>query len=264
MKALIFSDVHLNVAADGRERMSDFAAFLRRIDPEETRRIVILGDLFDFWFEYRHVIFSGYFDVLRAFAALRDAGVEMHFVCGNHDFWAGRFIEEHLGFATHHETLMLDFAGRRVLFVHGDGINPHDVGYRIYKRIARMPLVVWLFRLLHPDWAMGLAQGVSRGSRRLKQSDDLSQGSEVAPLRAFARQTLAEGRADVVMCGHSHYPVREELPTPEGHGLYINTGDWLFHRSFVEWDGADFRMRSAGAESAREPVAARGAERPIQ
>ncbi|MCC6698020.1 MAG: UDP-2,3-diacylglucosamine diphosphatase [Candidatus Hydrogenedentes bacterium] len=264
MKAIILSDVHLNVAADGRERMSEFAAFLRRIDPEKTRRLVILGDLFDFWFEYRHVIFSDYFDVLRAFARLRDAGTEIYFICGNHDFWAGRFLEKHLGFSIHRESLTLDFADKRVLFVHGDGINPRDVGYRIYKRIARAPFVVWMFGLLHPDWAMALAQGVSRGSRRLKGTDDPSMGSEVAPLREFARQALAQGQADVVMCGHSHYPVREEFPAPEGTGLYINTGDWMFHRSFVEWDGADFLLHSTGAEAAREPVPACGAERPVQ
>ena len=202
------------------------------------------------------IAFSGYFNVLRAFADLSDAGVEIHFVIGNHDFWAGRFLKSHLRFQIH-ERLKIEIGGRRVLFVHGDGINPHDVGYRIYKRFARARPIVWLFGLIHPDWAMGIAQAVARGSRHLKKVEDLSQGSEVAPLREFAKRALADGDADVVMCGHSHYPVIEEYPTPDGTGLYINTGDWLFHKSYVEWDGAEFRQRSYVAVPRAEVVAER-------
>jgi len=240
MKTLIFSDVHLTVTPEGRERMDVFVSFLRGLDPAEVERIVILGDLFDFWFEYRHVIFSGYFDVLCALAELRDGGVEFHFVCGNHDFWAGRFLEDRLDFTIHRGPVILELGGLRVLFAHGDGINPEDRGYRFYKRIARAKPVIRLFGLLHPDWAMAIAQRVSKGSRHLFQAADLSQGSEVKPLQRFARETLTAGRADVVMCGHSHYPVREEYPTPTGTGLYINTGDWLAHRTYIEWDGREF------------------------
>jgi UDP-2,3-diacylglucosamine hydrolase len=259
MNTVIFSDVHLNVAEDGRERMAECVRFLRSIDPTETDHIIILGDLFDFWFEYRHVIFSGYFDVLRAFGDLADAGVRFDFVCGNHDFWAGRFLRDHLGFHIHENRLMLKLGGKRVLFVHGDGINPNDLSYRIYKRIARFPLVVRLFRLIHPDWAMAIAQGVSRGSRHLKAVEDPSQGPEVKPLREFARGVLERGEADVVMCGHSHYPVVEEHPALDGVGLYINTGDWLAHQSYVEWDGAAFHLRSFENETSGKPVPAEGA-----
>ncbi|MDZ4860852.1 MAG: UDP-2,3-diacylglucosamine diphosphatase [Candidatus Hydrogenedentes bacterium] len=260
MNTVIFSDVHLNVAEDGRDLMEKFTAFLSAIDPASTNRIVILGDLFDFWFEYKHVIFSGYFNVLRAFADLSDAGVEIHFVIGNHDFWAGRFLRQHLRFQIH-EDLTLDLNGKRALFIHGDGINPGDSNYRLYKRIARSPIIVRLFGLIHPDWAMGLAQGVSRGSRHMKKVDDLSQGAEVAPLREFARAALVEGRADIVFCGHSHYPVMETFPTPGGEGLYINTGDWLYHQSYIEWDGTTFHQRSVIAEPHREEIPERHAQR---
>lgn len=254
MKTLAVSDVHLNVAPDGRETLAAFTRFLRGIDPDEVNRLIVLGDLFDFWFEYRHVVFSGYFEVLRAFADLNEAGVELHFVCGNHDFWAGRFLEESLGFRIYPQSATIAFDGLRAHLAHGDGINPRDRGYRLYKRIARWGLSVRAFRLLHPDWAMALAQGVSRGSRRMSRVPDVSQGPEVAPIRAYAERVLASGEADVVLCGHSHYPVRETFPTPTGTGLYLNTGDWLFHRSYVEWDGAEFRLRTfPGAPG--EPVA---------
>jgi UDP-2,3-diacylglucosamine hydrolase len=242
MKTVVFSDAHLTVADSGRERMAQLVVFLRWIDPKQVDRVVILGDLFDFWFEYRHVIFSGYFDVLKAFADLKDGGVELHFVCGNHDLWAGRFLRDHLGFIIHPEPVTLDFGGQRVLFVHGDGLNPRDWVYRMYKSVARAPWVIALFRLLHPDWAMPLGRWVSCCSRRLFGSDDLSRGSEVASLQDFARRALGEGRAEVVMCGHSHHPVLEAYPAPGGTGLYINVGDWLYRQSYVEWDGDRFRL----------------------
>ena len=243
-KAVVVSDVHLKVGPQGREETARFVAFLGQLDPEEIGRIIVLGDLFDFWFEYRHVIFSGYFDVLRAFAGLRERGVDLHLVCGNHDFWAGRFLEEALGFTIHRGPAHFDFGGRRVLLLHGDGINPHDWGYRVYKRVARARPVIWLFRLLHPDWAMFIAQCVSGGSRRMTKAADPAKGAEARALRAYAREALGRGDADVVMCGHAHAPTREEFPTPAGAGLYFNTGDWMHHRSYVEWDGDEFRLHT--------------------
>lgn len=245
MKAIIVADVHLNVADDGKQVREDFEAFLRAIDPAETRTIVLLGDIFDFWFEYRHVIFSGYFEILAAFKRLARQGVEFHFLCGNHDFWAGRFLHHHLGFHIH-DQVTLPFGEKRVLFVHGDGIRKDDYAYRIYKRIARFPLVVAAFRWIHPDWAMGIAQFVSRGSRTLKSGKDPAEGSEVIPLRTFAQEVIGRGEADVVICGHSHYAEAIEIPTSDGIGLYMNTGDFLWRRKYIVWDGERFEHRTWG------------------
>jgi len=245
MVTLFLSDVHLDVPPHNQERMDVFIGFLRSLDTSRVTRIVLLGDLFDFWFEYKHVVFSGYFDVLRAFAELRDLGVTFDLVGGNHDFWAGRFLEHRLAFTIHRRPVLMDFGGRRVLLCHGDGLNPRDVGYRVYKWIARTRLVIGAFRLIHPDWAMALARLVSRGSRELSRVADPTKGAEAAALRTYARRVLAEGTADVVMCGHAHSPAMEEYPAPCGKGLYINTGDWLYHRSYVEWDGTDFHLRDA-------------------
>lgn len=249
MKTLIFSDAHLNATQDSAEQRAAFVSFLRKIDAKQVDCIIILGDLFDFWFEYQQVIFSGYFDVLRALADLADKGVAFHFVCGNHDFWVGRFLREQLRFMIHYDPVLMDFGNKRTLLVHGDGLNPGDWGYRFFKWFARARPVVFAFRSIHPDWAMRIAQCVSRGSRRLSRVDDLSHGPDVEPQRAFAKRTLAAGDADVVVCGHSHYPVRETHPTPEGPGLYVNVGDWLYHQSYVVWDGTDFQLHSFNHES---------------
>lgn len=247
MNTLIFSDVHLD--ASDTSAHSEFIHFLRTIDPAITRRIVILGDLFDFWFEYRHVIFSGYFHVLRALADLRDQGVEFHLVCGNHDFWAGAFLRESLGMEIHPAPVEMDFGPRRALLVHGDGINPQDWSYRLYKRLARARPVVWLFGLLHPDWAMGIARGVSHGSRALTHVEDRATGPEVTAQRAFAQDVLSRGEVDTVICGHTHFPLLETHAGPHGEGLYINTGDWLHHRTYVIWDGATFSLHTYEAST---------------
>lgn len=252
MKTLIFADVHLEAGPLGEETLKEFTAFLRQVDPAEFDQAIILGDLFDFWFEYRHVIFSAYFDVLRAFADLHERGMTFHLVCGNHDFWAGRFLEEYLGFNVHHDRYTCLLGDRRALFVHGDGTNPSDRGYRIFKYLARAPLVVRLFRSLHPDWAMGLAQRMSHKSRRRTSPDDPSQTAEVQAMREFARDLLATGEVNVVFCGHTHYAVEEDFPTPNGPGLYINTGDWLYHRTYLEWDGKEFHRKFFGAQSAND------------
>ena len=249
-KTLIFSDVHLKVHPGEERQHREFVSFLRQFRPPEYDRIICLGDLFDFWFEYRHVIFSGYFDVLRAFADLRDAGVELHLICGNHDFWAGRFLREELGFQVHQDGVTLPLGSQRVQFVHGDGINPTDRSYRLYKRFARNPLVVSLFRAIHPDWAMALAQWVSHGSRSLLQEYDPATGPEARALAAYAETELRAGRADVVLCGHAHAPSRIESE----NGLYLNTGDWLQNRSYVIWDGAGFALHRAGEPHAPEII----------
>jgi len=257
MKTLIFGDVHLKVGASNTALRNDFVAFLRSIDPSEVERIVILGDLFDFWFEYRHVAFSGYFEVLRALADLRDAGVVMHLVCGNHDFWAGRFFEADLGISVHRDGYRHTLGGTRGLFVHGDGLNPSDRGYRVYKRIARSRVAIGLFGLLHPDWAMAIAQRVSHGSRSFMGPADPGESREVKAMRAYAAGVLERDEADLVVCGHTHFPVEETIARSQGEGRYINTGGWLEHQTFLLWD-AQGVARYVGRYDARRRVDASG------
>lgn len=238
-KTLLFSDVHLKAIPADAERRAEFVRFLKRFTPEEYDRVICLGDLFDFWFEYRSVIFSDYFHVLRVFADWCDAGVEVHLICGNHDFWAGRFLRE-IGVQVHPNTVDLPFGKLRGHLVHGDGINKADHGYHAWKKFARYPLIVGAFRLIHPDWAMGIARGVSHGSRTLFEQEDPHSSAESVSLREYAHEVIGRGDADVVICGHAHALEQREFPGPHGTGLYINTGDWLQRRCHTIWDGERF------------------------
>jgi UDP-2,3-diacylglucosamine hydrolase len=241
-KTLIFSDVHLKAIPEDRARQREFVDFLRRFQDGEFERIICLGDLFDFWFEYKNVVFSDFFEVLRAFADLRDGGMELHLICGNHDFWGGRFLRDELGFHIHPNIMEHRFGELRGHLVHGDGINPEDRSYRAYKKFARNPLVVGAFRLIHPDWAMAIARGVSHGSRTYLGTKDPYTGPEATSLRRYATGVLERGEADVVLCGHAHAPVHESIETSRGTGTYINTGDWIDHRSHTIWDGERFEQ----------------------
>lgn len=244
-KTLIFSDIHLKSIDSDRNRQKEFSDFLRNLPTSEYDRVICLGDLFDFWFEYKYVIFSEFFDVLHSFALLRDAGIALHLVCGNHDFWAGRFLHGELGFTIHPEGCVLSFGERQALLRHGDGLNPSDRAYRAYKRFAQNRWVVGAFRLIHPDLAMMIARGVSHSSRSLLGVANPEEGAEAKALRTYAQGVLSRGEADIVLCGHAHAPVIETHPSPRGEGLYINTGDWVTHRTHVVWDGQDFHLHDA-------------------
>lgn len=243
---ILFSDVHLKPRSGEPGVRESFLAFLRGIDTETVDRLVCLGDIFDFWFEYRHALFSGYFDVLAALADLSRRGVELHLVCGNHDFWAGGFLRDTVGFHIHPDRTTMRFGERNALLLHGDGMNRRDYGYRLFKRFARNRCVIRCFRLIHPDCAMALALGLSRSSRSLLQVQDPGRGREAAAIRQGAQAMLAAGKADIVICGHAHAPEMRAVSAARGEGLYINTGDWPQHRSYVVWDGREFTMHHYG------------------
>jgi len=236
MNTVILADVHLKVNDAGAETREAFVRFLRKIDPNETERVIILGDLFDFWFEYRHVIFSGYFEVLCALHDLQRANVKLDLICGNHDFWAGRFLKNHLNIDIHPDQLRITLGNQKLLFIHGDGINPKDWVYRFYKKFARNPLVVAAFRLIHPDWAIKIAQAISHRSRALRAADDPAQSDEAQAIRAFAERELAKQKLDAIICGHSHHPEQCDFDS----GTYYNTGDWLEARTYLIWDNDTF------------------------
>jgi UDP-2,3-diacylglucosamine hydrolase len=185
-------------------------------------------------------VFSGYFDVLRALADLRDRGVECHLVCGNHDFWAGRFFRNQLGFEVHTESYECTIGNRRARFVHGDGVNPCDRWYNFYKRIARSRIAIAMMWVIHPDLAMAIARRLSHASRSLQAPAIGLRSAEIAATRAYARDVIASGAADIVVCGHTHTAAHEEFDGPRGRGIYINTGGWVDERVYWVWDGESF------------------------
>jgi len=187
--------------------------------------LFIVGDLFDFWFEYRHAVPNRHFAVLAKLHEIRKRGVEIDYLAGNHDMWLGSFLQHEVGLNIHHEAITRDLFGLKCHITHGDGTARDDVGYRILKRIMKHPVNVFLYRLLSPDIGVPFARRMSQTSRTLKDSGKHWDRQ----YREYAVSKLAEG-FDVVVMGHTHRPKIESI---DGKVL-VNLGDWLQHFTFCE------------------------------
>jgi UDP-2,3-diacylglucosamine hydrolase len=239
---LVASDAHLGATSPLAERT--FLAFLDAV-PDLTRDLVLAGDIFDFWFEYGSVIPSRNFAALRRLAALRDAGVRVRLVGGNHDAWGGRFLSEELGIELLAAPLVTEVGGRRTYLAHGDGLAGGDWGYRMLKAVTRSRPARALFRWVHPDLAYLLVRGVTRTPEEPRPLDP-DEERRADRLAAYARELLdRDASLDLVVFGHSHRPELTSVG-PDRH--YLNPGDWIQHFTYgeVSPDGVALRHWGAG------------------
>ncbi len=226
-RALFLSDCHLGAGRppDRDAREARVLAFLERHAPT-AGTLYVLGDLFDFWFEYREAVFRRHFRVLAALRALVAGGVRVVFLGGNHDFWAGSFLRDDVGCEVHPDTLREEAQGRRLFLAHGDGMGPGDRAYPILRAVLRNPWTIAAFRALHPDWGMGIADGVSRLSRSRR---DESRFDVEALYRHLALPRLEAGD-DAIVIGHYHLPTHLK----RAGGEFLILGDWLSRNTFAE------------------------------
>lgn len=228
----VISDAHLGSDSEDQERIKSdrLHKFWRYVEAQQGD-LVILGDLFDFWFEYRYAIPRQHFDHITALKRLIDSGSRVWYVAGNHDFWAGPFMEEQLGITFCPDELELSCCGRPVVFAHSDGWQPSEHAYRMLKRLLRSRWAIALFRLISPDIGYPVARFVS-GSSRGKHHVDAGIISAYAPI---VRRRLKDGASSLITA-HLHTMVH--MVWPEGEWLV--TGDWIFHFSFarIDEDGA--------------------------
>jgi len=224
MKPLFFvSDIHLGTGnrQEQHRRSASFCRFLSHVETHQGD-LIIVGDLFDFWFEYRHVIPRRFLDALMALRDLVNRGAEVHFIGGNHDFWLNETFTDDLGIVVHPDSYSMEREGKRYLITHGDGLDRSDRGYRLLKKILRNPFNTRLFRLFHPDWGIALADFASNLSKKHQpfEGDD-------AGYIAFAEAKLAAGYNGVIM-GHTHRPLYHNAH----EGVYLNLGDLIDNQSY--------------------------------
>lgn len=248
--AFIFSDAHLGYATADVER--SLLGFLRQLRGR-AGSLVINGDLFEFWFEWRRVMPRGTFRVLAALADLRDAGVPILMIAGNHDCWGGEILRDDVGVEYHVGPWEGTVAGWRVRLEHGDGLRDReDRGYRRLRSVLRHPLSIRLFRWLHPDIGSALASRTSHTSRNYQARDG------GAGLRAAASQVLEQRRdLDLVVYGHSHVA---EL-TRIAHGVYANAGSWLDQPTFLRLTPERIELRRWDDGASDEGVNLHGFDR---
>ena len=238
--AYFFGDAHLGADPPEQEeareaRLIDFLESL----PGRAASLVIIGDLFDFWFEYRSAIPRRHFRTLRALQTVTEAGIPVTYLNGNHDFWLGRFLAEEIGVHPHEGALALELQGRKIWVHHGDGLVGGDLGYRVLKRVIRHPVSIALYRLLHPDLGIPLAARVSRWSRRSREDRPVPLARIWAEIAA---PQFAKG-FDAVIIGHFHEPMERR---EAGRELFV-LGDWISRFSYLELVDGKLSVRSWGA-----------------
>lgn len=224
---LIVSDAHLGAVPQENERA--FHAFLDRV-PELAADLLVNGDLFDFWFEYRSVILRRHFATLRRLSELVEAGVGVRLVGGNHDAWAGGFLRDEVGLDLLEGERAMDLRGHRAWVAHGDGLGGGDWAYRALKTVSRSAAGAAAFRLLHPDLATRLAGWMSGTEARHTAGPGAEEGRADRLARHAERLLREDPELDLVVLGHSHRP---ELREVEPGRYYVNAGDWIHHLTYV-------------------------------
>ena len=232
------SDIHLGLDyKDPKERERRFALFLQNLPPQ-TKKLFLLGDIFDFWYEYKNVIPNRYTRVLGALASLVDRGVEVHFFNGNHDIWTYRFFEQELGLVMErNQPAVVELCGKRFCMGHGDGLDPKDTGYKLLKWLFTNRVAQVMFSALHPRWAFGFGYSWSRHNRLSKGEQFQFRGAG-EPLVKFAEQFQSlrgeSQKIDYFVFGHYHYNAQYQLPC--GGELFM-MGEWIHHYDYLVFDG---------------------------
>jgi UDP-2,3-diacylglucosamine hydrolase len=212
-----------------------FLSFLESLEGKGGS-LILLGDIFDFWFEWREVVPAYWFDLFYRLRRLIDRGTRILFVNGNHDFHPGSYLEKEIGLELSPDELVFRAGEKRFHACHGDGLARRDRGYRLLKKVIRHPASIWLYKtLLHPDWGIALARWTSHTSRKHRQIDKAAWAEEYFD---FARTGFERG-ADYVVLGHLHYPELRQA----GEKAYLNCGDWLSDHTYGFYDGRTLQLR---------------------
>lgn len=235
------SDFHLGVDArlssDEREKL--IVEWLESIR-HDASEIYLVGDLFDFWFEYRTVIPKGYVRLIGKLAELRDAGIPIFFFTGNHDMWMFRYFEEELDIPIFRQPIEREIDGKKFLIGHGDGLGPGDHGYKFIKKVFANKLCQRAFSLLHPSLGIGLANYWSGKSRDSNRESSEFLGPEKEWLVQYCERKIESTPYDYFIFGHRHLPIDYTLSN--GQSRYINLGEWLVNQSYARFDGKTLEL----------------------
>ena len=241
-KIYFLSDFHLGSPdyESSLAREKKIVSFLESIR-HSASAIFLMGDMFDFWYEYRQVVPKGYVRIFGKLAELTDSGIAIHFFVGNHDMWMSGYFEQEINIPVYFEPKTFTWNDKRFYLGHGDGLGPGDHGYKFLKTIFRNRICQWMFGLLPPAFSIGLANYFSRKSReKTGIEDEQFMGEDKEWLVIHSRQVLAKEKVDFFVFGHRHVPI--DYPLNE-HSRYINLGDWITNFTYAEFDGTDVQLK---------------------
>lgn len=220
-------------------REKKFVAWLDVVK-KDAAAIFLLGDLFDFWFEYKTVVPKGFTRTLGKLAEITDSGIPVFYFVGNHDLWMNGYFEEELNIPVYHKPQQFTFNDRKVFIGHGDGLGPGDLGFKRMKKVFTNPVAKWFFKWLHPDLGVRLGQHLSVKNKLISGDEDVKfLGEDKEWLVQYCHRKLEQNHYDYFVFGHRHLPLEIDLTEKS---KYINLGDWLSFFTYGVFDGEKFTL----------------------
>ena len=235
------SDFHLGSPTfeASRKREDRIIRWLNFIEPT-CSELFLVGDVFDFWYEYQLVVPKGFVRLQGKLAQMTDSGIKIYFFKGNHDMWVNDYFTKEIGIQIISDELTIERSGKKFYIHHGDGLGPGDHKYKFLRKIFRSPLCQWLFSLVPPRIGLGIGTWWSGRSRLASNTEEVFMGAENEWLAVYAKEQLKQEHYDFFIFGHRHLPLSLDL----GSGAkYINTGEWINHCSYAEFDGQDLSLK---------------------
>lgn len=241
-KIYFASDNHLGAPTQeqSRPREMKFVAWLDDVK-QDAAAIFLMGDLFDFWFEYKTVVPKGFTRTLGKLAEISDSGIPIYYFVGNHDLWMNGYFEEELNIPVYHQPKEFTFNDTSFLIGHGDGLGPGDKGYKRMKKVFTNPFSKWLFRWLHPDLGVKLAQYMSVKNKLISGDEDAKYlGENNEWLVQYCKKKETEKHRDYYVFGHRHLPLNIDL---NDTSKYVNLGDWISYYTYGVFDGEVMELK---------------------
>lgn len=239
-KIYFASDFHLGIPdyASSLEREKKIVRWLDIIK-KDAAEIYLLGDVFDFWFEYSTVVPRGFVRLLGKIAELTDSGIPVHWFTGNHDMWIFDYVPKELNVTLHRSPIQREYSGKKFYIAHGDGLGPGDHGYKFIKKVFASGLSQWLFARIHPNLGIKIARYWSGKSRiATGRNDEKYLGDEKEYLAIYSKEILSKEHFDYLIFGHRHLP----LDVTFGKSRYINLGDWVRYFTYAVFDGSELKL----------------------
>ncbi|CAN5430743.1 UDP-2,3-diacylglucosamine diphosphatase [soil metagenome] len=241
-KVYFISDFHLGVPnyASSLDREKKIVRWLNMIQ-KDVHTLYLMGDVFDYWFEYKQVVPKGFVRLLGKLAELADSGVEIHYFTGNHDMWVFDYLPMEIGMQIHREPISKEYNNKQFYLGHGDGLGPGDHGYKFLKKVLANPVLQWMFARLHPNLGIGLMRYFSNTSRiATGNSDDIFMGEDKEWLIIYSQEVLKKDFYNYFIFGHRHLPIDYHLTEKS---RYINLGEWINYQTYAEFDGHDLQLK---------------------
>jgi UDP-2,3-diacylglucosamine hydrolase len=240
-KVYFLSDFHLGAPneIESRKREDRLVRFLQAAR-KDAGVVFIVGDIFDFWFEYKTVVPKGFVRLLGTLAQMTDEGIELHIFTGNHDLWMNDYLSKELNAKVYFEPQQFTLNNKQFLIGHGDGLGPGDKGYKRLKKIFTNPVCQWLFRWLHPDAGIQLANYFSQKSRaKTGDADEIFLGEDKEWLILYTKEKAKTMDVDYFVFGHRHFAIDYTI---NEKSRYINLGDWIRLNTYAVFDGNEMQL----------------------